>query len=214
MHIAFPINVKLLAACNFLSSTEETRHYLRGVNLVARHGDLYLIATTGAGLLIARQSIEDTAINFENCIIPREFINDLKVKHRGVDVMPIELLGDDASGYQVTLTMPDSGKRMCRSIDGQFPKWEHVIPREINVGTGSINVHLLNDFTKAAKLLNGNSKTSPTFTPGAEGTGFVNLHADDYAIYGVAVSMRNEQAVTYRPWDWVLETPRETGSAA
>ncbi len=115
---------RLIDKTRFAISTEETRYYLNGIYLHARDGLLRAVATDGHRLALAEQPLPDGADSMPGVIIPRKTIAELRKLIDGTD-------GD------VQVTVSESKIRFrtgtvvltSKLIDGTFPDYERVIPR-------------------------------------------------------------------------------------
>ncbi len=119
----------LIDRTRFAISTEETRYYLNGIYLHVAETDtgpmLRAVATDGHRLARVQTEVPDGAIGMPGVIVPRKTINELR-----------KLL--DEAGDDVELSLSDTriqfsvGSVMLTSklIDGTFPEYERVIPRD------------------------------------------------------------------------------------
>ena len=115
---------RLIDKTRFAISTEETRYYLNGIYLHARDGLLRAVATDGHRLALAEQPLPDGADSMPGVIIPRKTIAELRKLIDGTD-----------SDVQVTVSESKIRFRTgtvvltSKLIDGTFPDYERVIPR-------------------------------------------------------------------------------------
>lgn len=105
----------VIAPVAFAMSSEETRYYLCGVYLHNVGGQLVAVATDGHRL--ARQ-IGGDAPEFEGIILPAKLVN----------LLPKGAVQFAVSGSKVRITTPDL-IITSKLIDGSFPDYERVIPR-------------------------------------------------------------------------------------
>jgi len=115
----------------YASSVDETRYNLNGVFLEVVEGTdrIRMVATDGHRLALVERSLgEDTSGLASSVIIPRKGLSELKRLVDEDDVDEIELAFEGNHGLArkggVTLVM--------RLIEGEFPNYEQVIPKEIS----------------------------------------------------------------------------------
>jgi len=109
----------------FAMSHDETRYILNGVYFVVRKGSLRLVATDGRRLaMIERQVASQNASSEHQVIIPTKTIHEL---HRllGADEMMTMTFSGSQGRFDLGVTTVVS-----RTIDGEFPNYEQVIPPE------------------------------------------------------------------------------------
>jgi DNA polymerase-3 subunit beta len=121
--------IRLIDKTRFAISTEETRYYLNGLYLhaVVEAGQqkLRAVATDGRRLALAEMPAPEGFSGAPGVIIPRKTINEAR------------RLMDDA-GETITMGVSsqkvrfgfDHAKLTSKVIDGSFPPYERVIPRE------------------------------------------------------------------------------------
>ena len=120
---------RLIDKTRFAISTEETRYYLNGLYLHAVVEDgtpkLRAVATDGRRLALAEMPAPEGFVGAPGVIIPRKTINEVR------------RLMDDA-GESVTMGVSaqkvrfgfDHAAMTSKVIDGSFPPYERVIPRD------------------------------------------------------------------------------------
>jgi DNA polymerase III subunit beta len=121
--------MRLIDKTRFAISTEETRYYLNGLYLhaVVEEGAARLraVATDGRRLALAEMPAPDGFSGAPGVIIPRKTINEAR-----------RLLDDAADQVAVEVTSQkvrfgfDRTQMTSKVIDGSFPPYERVIPRE------------------------------------------------------------------------------------
>lgn len=140
MEICTPFSVFTLPAAtlrtmvkkvDFAISTEETRYYLNGIFLTVQGGKLLTVATDGHRLGEWSEPLPVGAdIPAEGVIIPRNTVAGLlKVMNGSTDDVTVKLWktksGEVRIGFSTARFVLNS-----KSIDGSFPDWRRVIPRE------------------------------------------------------------------------------------
>ncbi len=119
----------LIDRTRFAISTEETRYYLNGIYLHVAETDsgpmLRAVATDGHRLARVQTEVPDGATGMPGVIVPRKTIQELrKLLDEAADDVELSL-----SDTRVQFTV---GSVMLTSklIDGTFPEYERVIPRD------------------------------------------------------------------------------------
>ena len=119
----------LIDRTRFAISTEETRYYLNGIYLHAAEADdgpvLRAVATDGHRLARVEEPLPEGAAGMPGVIIPRKTVAEVR---KLLD----EASGDVAVGLSDTRIQFTVGTITLTSklIDGTFPDYERVIPRE------------------------------------------------------------------------------------
>ncbi|MBI1251406.1 MAG: DNA polymerase III subunit beta [Alphaproteobacteria bacterium] len=120
---------KLIEKTRFAISTEETRYYLNGIffHTVVDGGEAKLraVATDGHRLALANVAAPDGAQGMPGVIVPRKTITEL---HRLLAdaTEPVEVA---VSQQKVKFTL-DQAVLTSKLIDGSFPEYARVIPKE------------------------------------------------------------------------------------
>jgi len=118
----------------FAVSTDETRYVLNGVFFQAEGGKIRMVATDGHRLAFIQKKLEGKADEKCNVIIPTKTLNELS-----------KVISDVSKGKEdkeneviVEITATDNQIKfvvggveiVSRLIEGQFPNYEQVIPKE------------------------------------------------------------------------------------
>ena len=124
-----PVLRGLIDRTRFAISTEETRYYLNGIYLHVSEGDagpmLRAVATDGHRLARVQTELPSGASGMPGVIVPRKTINELR-----------KLLDEAAEDVAVSLSETriqftvGSVTLTSKLIDGTFPEYERVIPRD------------------------------------------------------------------------------------
>lgn len=120
---------RLIDKTRFAISTEETRYYLNGVHLHAYDGEggkaLRAVATDGHRLALVENELPDGAEGMPAVIVPRKTVAELR-----------RLVDDAEDNITVSVSEAkirfDLGSAVLTSklIDGAFPDYERVIPKD------------------------------------------------------------------------------------
>lgn len=117
--------IDLLESTHFAMAHQDVRYYLNGLLLEIDNNRIRAVATDGHRLALTERSIEFETDGMRQCIVPRkgvlELVRLLNVAEDNVRVT----LGENhlrvACGHQALTT---------KLVDGRFPDYERVIPRE------------------------------------------------------------------------------------
>jgi DNA polymerase III subunit beta len=119
----------LIEKTRFAISTEETRYYLNGIYLhdVAKDNVLRAVATDGHRLAQAQVARPEGAEKMPGVIVPRKTVSEIAKLIEGED-------GDIEIAMSASKMRFSFGKLVLTSklIDGTFPDYERVIPRNNN----------------------------------------------------------------------------------
>lgn len=180
------LNIRTLKAVAVAASTEQTRYYLNGVNLQVANGELTLIATNGHMMLGARHATDGDACA---CIIPLALIKSLKLDRKAGDMAEFTFDGKDIVIRYAGSTY-GSG-----AIDGTFPNWRAVLPREPASGDAAqFEPAYLAAFADAARIMG--TKGIKVAYNGLNPT-LVTWHDDD--TFGVLMPVRVIETPTLAP---------------
>jgi DNA polymerase-3 subunit beta len=118
----------LVDRTRFAISTEETRYYLNGIYLHSVESDgvavLRAVATDGHRLARVEEPLPEGAGSMPGVIIPRKAVNELR-----------KLLDEISGNVEIALSdtriqfRMDNIQLTSKLIDGTFPEYERVIPR-------------------------------------------------------------------------------------
>lgn len=115
---------RLIDKTRFAISTEETRYYLNGIYVHANAGKLRAVATDGHRLALAESDLPQGAEGLPGVIIPRKTIAEIRRLIDGLD-------SDVAISVSEAKIRFTTGSAVLTSklIDGTFPDYERVIPK-------------------------------------------------------------------------------------
>lgn len=133
----------------FAVSRDETRYILNGVLLEVKDKGIKLVATDGRRLALIKKELESPIEFKKEVIIPTKAINELIRNLREEGQVKITF-GENQISFQI-----DNIVLVSRLIEGQFPSYEQVIPKE---GKGKIVINR-EKFLWAAKRVS--NLTSP-----------------------------------------------------
>lgn len=145
------LNVRLLKAAAIAAGKEETRYYLKGVAVQADEKGSFLVATDGHRALAFCQSRDCYGGEPINIIIPSKIIDGIKL-NKNIDIA--ELTQESATHWRLDYC---GTSVVFAPIDGTFPDWRRIFPKEANGETAQFNPAYIGDFAKVAKALGINS---------------------------------------------------------
>jgi len=125
----FSFDIRALKANAIAASNEETRYYLKGVCVEHTPDGPIFVATDGHRLIATRHDWGiDRTTYFARVIIPLSLIKRIKI-NRKIDqaTMTIELKEKGAIAISIYYA---GATYIENAIDGTFPDWRRVIPRE------------------------------------------------------------------------------------
>jgi len=197
------LNIRALRATLVAVSTEETRYYLNGVNLEFTPDGVVMAATDGHRMIVLRQPYGEHAATgaHASVIVPRDLAAKLKIKLKTLDETTLTI-GDDGR-----LTFEHAGESFGGSrIDGAFPDYRRVVPKDLDGKPAQYNPAYLADFAKARQELTGSkldkdgkgsplvryNGLNPAVVDFAWGTGFQAI--------GVLMPIRDRTEPTVHYW--------------
>jgi DNA polymerase-3 subunit beta len=120
----------------FAVSTDETRYVLNGVYFQVEGGKLKMVATDGHRLAYIQKKLEGKAEDKANVIIPTKTLNELSkvisdnAKNKeGKEKAEDSIVEVVATDNQIKFTV-QGVEIISRLIEGQFPNYEQVIPKD------------------------------------------------------------------------------------
>jgi DNA polymerase-3 subunit beta len=117
---------EMITRTKFAVSTDETRYVLNGIYFAVAAGTVTMVATDGKRLtFVARKNVVDKKFT-ANLIIPAKALEEALKIIAGSAGTEVEIgLFDNQIGFRMNDTVLKS-----RLIDGHFPNYEQVIPKE------------------------------------------------------------------------------------
>lgn len=199
MQTTTTLNPGYLAACLVLAAKQDIRYYLNGVYVELGEKETIYVATDGHRMLIIRDDrskVEAQKPGF--MIVPREAIEmALREKH-AKPVVGIELRYDDEHTANLEGRL---GRVFFKPIEGKYPNWRTVVPKEITHERGVYQVRYVLDFHKAAQAAFGRDHyTVPDVFQNGNGAGVVLVkHRPEFL--GILMPMRDALADAQVP-EW------------
>ena len=180
------LNIRTLKAVAVAASVEQTRYYLNGVNVQVADGQAVMIATNGHMMLGARHATDGDACA---CIIPLALIKSVKLDKKAGDMAEFTFDGKDIA-IRYAGSIYGSG-----AIDGTFPNWRAVVPREPASGDAAqFNPEYIAAFAGAARVAGGKNIT---IAHNGNNPALVTWHDDN--TFGVLMPIRSDDIPTLAP---------------
>jgi DNA polymerase-3 subunit beta len=217
------LSIRALRAVLVAVSTEETRYYLNGVNLEFTPDGVIMAATDGHRMIVLRQPYGEHAATgaHASVIVPRDLVAKLKIKLKTLDTTTLTI-GDDGR-----LTFEHAGESFGGSrIDGAFPDYRRVVPKDLDGKPAQYNPAYLADFAKARQELTGqkadrDGKTSPIVRYNGGSPAVVDFAWDTgFEAFGIIMPLRTTDRTLYYSWAsapaaaWPDATPTADEAAA
>lgn len=140
---------QLLERTHFAMAQQDVRYYLNGLMLELAQGRLRAVATDGHRLALCEGMVDVAVAGVHQVIVPRKGVVEL-----------MRLLNDTDEVTQVTVgtnhikvSMPDFGFT-SKLVDGRFPEYERVIPKECDKVVVAEREALRQALTRASILSN------------------------------------------------------------
>lgn len=116
---------EMLGMTSFAMSRDETRYVLNGVLLIIKPSFIRVVATDGRRLAVAEYKIQLPKTQERKAIIPAKTVGELS-RVLGDDGDIKISFGENQAAFNVGQT-----KIISRLIEGEFPNYEAVIPKEM-----------------------------------------------------------------------------------
>ncbi len=145
----YEINIKALRAMLPLAGDRDVRFYLNGVVVEVHQTQTRYVATTGHVMGIYDESRENDTPEPLQVIIPRDVVKQLKPNKKMV-FGSLVLNDDETARILNPASEQDIG---FKPIDGVFPDYQRVVPKEVDGTAGNYNIELLYQFVEVNKSL-------------------------------------------------------------
>jgi DNA polymerase III subunit beta len=129
-HLSLPASIlrEMIAKTAFCTSQDETRFALRGALLVLKEGQVSMVATDGHRLASIQRECKHADVMARQVIVPRKALEEMRKS----------LEDGNGEDDEVTVSLLDQHLLIRRGdlwlstrlIDGQFPAYERVIPKD------------------------------------------------------------------------------------
>jgi DNA polymerase III subunit beta len=142
---------KILAMTSFAISRDETRYVLNGVLFVIKPTYIRIVATDGRRLAMVEEKVQLPKTLERKVIIPAKTVSELN-----------KLLGEEGDvkicfgNNQISFDMGTT-RVVSRLIEGEFPNYEQVIPKEVKEKVGIGRSRFLSATKRSALFTNPDS---------------------------------------------------------
>lgn len=142
---------KMLTMTSFAISRDETRYVLNGILFVIKPSYIRIVATDGRRLAMFEEKAQLPKTQERKVIIPAKTINELN-----------KLLGEEGDvkicfgNNQIAFDMGQT-KVVSRLIEGEFPNYEQVIPKEVKERLAVPRINFLAATKRASLFTNPDS---------------------------------------------------------
>ena len=159
----------------FAVSKDETRIFMNGVFLKKANGKLTMVATDGRRLSLIETPSESVMPDFEGVIIHPKFLTIIRDLACGEGELALAL------SEKAIYAQFDNTKISATLIDGQFPKYERVIPETQNFNLSFNRMEFLDSLKRTAVFSDDKShRIFLHFSPGK-----LEMVAEDSQIGGI-----------------------------
>lgn len=116
----------MISITAFAVSRDETRYVLNGILFIIQNNTIKLVATDGRRLAVIEKNLPSITVLQEKAIIPTKTIQELSKL--------LEEEGEVKIVFSENQVLFDLGNTviMSRLIEGEFPNYEQVIPKEVD----------------------------------------------------------------------------------
>lgn len=202
------INHSIIKALLLTAGKGDIRYYLNSICLDVSQGKATLVATQGHTLLAV--PIEGENLIDGEYIIDRTIFESVNPIKAGKIEFPLELSiiqepdkieGDKTIKGLINVTLTGSTSATSRLVDGRYPDWRRVIPRNQSKESAQYKPEYIMIFGKITTLLSGKKDQFPTLHHnGQSGSLVSNLGK---GAIGVIMPLRQDDDFPYLP-DWTL----------
>jgi len=209
------INLRLLAATALMVSKEEARPYLRGVLIEVTHKGVYYVATDGTAMLVSFRGADDAQCTDWNepvqMIIPTDECKRAKLKRTGSEDGTLTLHDDGSVTIQHDITWT------FKPIDGQYPDWRRIVPREVDKDEMIGQAHFNYDYAMRFQSFGEKMELGRATINQRDGSSpmpvtFGGVHDSAGLSFGIFMPLRGSTPVWKAP-DWIDTGPAPEAEA-
>jgi len=188
------INANLFRIAHAFASKEGTRYYLQGVFVVRhQHHGVNLVVTDNHRMIVIHDEKGETDLEGVIVKLDKNALALCKADKREPGERRLRIHGDgevEILAYEGEQKV--SSFRQC-IVDGTFPAWDRVIPREFNGEQAMFNGAYLGDFGTAARELTGTKEAALRIVYNGDGPALVRFRTIEHA-FGVLMPIRDDGA--------------------
>jgi DNA polymerase-3 subunit beta len=173
----------------------DVRYYLHGIALEIGQTESRLIATDGHRLGVFRLLSDQPAVATPfTIILPTELVEHIKPNKGEVEIT----IGPEEQGSKL-LTLTQNGVAFRGlALDGTFPDWRRVIPREISGVAAQFNLNYIGDLGKATRILRGKNALGVGIGHNGNSGALIDLADENFV--GVLMPMRGDAPKSVPAW--------------
>jgi len=176
----FSFDIRALKATAIAASNEKTRYHLNGVCVEHTPDGPVFVATDGHRLIATRHDWgENEKPEFAPFIIPLDLIKKIKIVKKAGYIGEITIDKEyDSKKHTPHITIDYAGTRVYAFvIDGTFPNWRRVIPREEPINAPSqYQAQYIKEFRDAMVILaGGKTDAQPRIAHNGDNPAIVDL---------------------------------------
>lgn len=138
--------IEMIVQTIFAVSDDETRYFMNGVFLESVEGRLSMVATDGRRLSCISRTVENRVPEFSGVIVPPKVLNLIRKLASGEGIVRL------AVAEKSIFVHFDSQRISSALIEGQFPNYQRVIPKEQEYSLG-VKKDELHEALKRVSLL-------------------------------------------------------------
>lgn len=140
---------QLMERTHFAMAQQDVRYYLNGLMLELSQGRLRAVATDGHRLALCEDQVNVDPAGVDQVIVPRKGVMELMRLLNDTDETAQVVIGTN----HIKVSMPDFGFT-SKLVDGRFPEYERVIPKESDKIVRAEREALRQALTRASILSN------------------------------------------------------------
>jgi DNA polymerase-3 subunit beta len=197
----FSFDIRALKATAIAASNEETRYYLKGVCVEHTPDGPVFVATDGHRLIATRHDWGiDRATYFAPVIIPLSLIKRIKV-NRKIDQATMTIEPKEKGAIAISIYYAGA-TYIENAIDGTFPDWRRVMPRECDGTVAQFNPDYIAAFADAGRVLgNGKCDVAVTISHNGGSPALVRFWHEDKPVksFGVIMPVRTNPVMDAPP---------------
>jgi len=164
----FEVPVTALTAALTHAAKDDIRYYLNGVYLDAESGRI--VATDGHRLLVIPcDAVRDGKLGV---ILPRDAVDFVLTTYRKMNkrdrVCCAAVVVTAGPDFELTVRFATGQSYGCKAIDGRFPDYGRIIPRELDGTPGSYNPEYILAASDALASLTGSNHPARVFQNGPD----------------------------------------------
>lgn len=188
------IDYDALRALLLVAAENDVRYYLNGIHVEVTATDIVAVATDGHSLLALplAPADADAPRMVGSWILPRDVLDMVKPHKVGRSTLPLTITLSHVDTFEVSGQATLSG----RYVDGRFPNWRMVVPRETDGTVAQFNAEKIYVMHKVNKLLGG--KHSVGVCHNGEKPARIMLAREDAV--AVVMPMRGNASFANPPW--------------